>query len=337
MSIPLWLFSGPEIGERNAALDTIKAAAQKKHGVLDTHIFYAGDADISAVIDILQTGSLFANARFVILRNAEVLKRKEDIQALTQWVQGAEHTDEAFLILISDEISIDKKIEALVPKDHKKIFWELFENKKHEWIHRFFSRLHINITPEAAETLLELVDNNTEALKTACNHISLFLTAGATLNADEVEQMMAHNKEETVFSLFDALVKGNFEYAVGIHQKLILSKETSSIQIIAGLTYCFRRLKDWHTLAEKGTLDDFSLKKMGFTSKKSIEQYRKAGTQWSSSAVLHIIALLTQTDIQLRTIGQEMRDVLMERCLYAIIYKKGSPLLQYKPAMKLHG
>ncbi|MGP1594302.1 MAG: DNA polymerase III subunit delta [Treponema sp.] len=337
MSIPLWLFSGPEIGERNAALDAIKTAAQKKHGVLDVHSFYAGDTDIAAVIDILQTGSLFANARFVVLRNAEVLKRKEDVQMIAQWVQGAEHTDDAFFVLISDEISIDKKIEALVPKSQKKIFWELFENKKHEWIHRFFSQLHIRITPEAAEALLELVDNNTEALKTACNHISLFFHEGDTLDAEDIVQMLAHNKEETVFSLFDALVKGNFDYAVSIHQKLTLSKETSAIQIIAGLTYCFRRLKDWHNLAEKGTLDDLSLKRMGFTSKKSIDQYRTASSQWNSHAAQRIIALLTQTDIELRTTGQEMKTVLMERCLYAIMYKKGSPLLQYTPDMKLHG
>ena len=336
MSTPLWLFTGPELGERSDALEALRKSVEKKYGQLDNHLFYAADTSISVVLDAVQNGSLFADARFAVVRNAEAIKKKEDIQALTQWVEQTPNEDGAFLVLISDEIGIDKKIEALVPKDHKKIFWELFENKKQDWIRRFFAQSRINIEHDAIDVLLELVENNTEALKTTCTHISLFFEPGTTLTAETVERLLAHNKEETPFTLFDALSNANLEYALNIRQKLTLSKESSPVQLIAGLTYCFRRLCDWHALVQTGGIDDFSLKKAGFTSKKAIDQYRRASRQWDEQTVYRIISLLNKTDMQIRTMGQELSGVLLDTCLYSIIYNQGRELAAYRDSVRLH-
>ena len=43
MSTPLWLFTGPELGERNDALEALRKSAEKKYGQLDNHLFYAAD------------------------------------------------------------------------------------------------------------------------------------------------------------------------------------------------------------------------------------------------------------------------------------------------------
>ena len=110
MSTPLWLFTGPELGERSDALEALRKSVEKKYGQLDNHLFYAADTSISVVLDAVQNGSLFADARFAVVRNAEAIKKKEDIQALTQWVEQTPNEDGAFLVLISDEIGIDKKI-----------------------------------------------------------------------------------------------------------------------------------------------------------------------------------------------------------------------------------
>ena len=177
--------------------------------------------------------------------------------------------------------------------------------------------------------MLLLVENNTEALKTTCAHISLFVEQGTMLTAETIEHLLAHNKEETPFTLFDALSNANLEYALNIRQKLTLSKESSPVQLIAGLAYCFRRLRDWHSLAQTGGLDDFSLKKAGFTSKKAIDQYRRASRQWNDQTTYRIISLLNKTDMQIRTMGQELSGVLLDACLYSIIHNQGRELAAY--------
>lgn len=329
MSTPLWLFTGPELGERNTAVGALRTRAEKKYGELDTHVFYAGETSMGIVLDTVQNGTLFAGARFVIVKNAEAIKKKDDIEVLVEWAAHTRDEQGAFLILLSDEIGIDKKIEALVPQDKKKVFWELFENKKQEWVRRFFAQSKISIEPEAIDVLLELVENNTQALRESCTAISLFFEPGTGLTVEKLENVLAHNKEETPFTLFDALSTAHFEYALSIRRKLSLSKESSPVQLIAALAYCFRRLLDWHRLQREGQRDPVHLKKAGFISKKAIEQCRNASTRWNEQAVRRIIALLNTTDMKIRTTGNELQGLLLDACLYSIMYKQGEELSPY--------
>lgn len=319
-SAPVWLFTGPEIGERNDAVEQIRTAAAKR-GVLDAHTLYASDVKIGDIVSLLRNGSLFAEIRFVVLRNAEEIKKKDDIDQLADWISGG--SDESYLVLVSDEIGVDKKLEALIPKEHKRIFWELFENRKEQWISDFFRKAGYRIEPSAVQTILDLVENNTDALRTACTQFVLFYPQGYCVTAADAESILSHNREESPFTLFDSLAEGLLESALEIYRKLSLGKDSSPVQTIAGLTFCFRRLGDWHRLAQSGATDEFSLKKAGFTSKRAIDQYRTASRRWDSVAVGAVLALLAETDRSVRNSGSALHDCLMELCLYAIVKKNG--------------
>ncbi len=320
---PIWLFTGPEIGERNTAVEQLRTAAAKRCGNLDLHSLYAADIKMGEVISLLQNGSLFADARFVVLRNAEILKKKDDVEQLVAWVAESTGVTDALLVLLSDEIAVDKKIEAIIPKDQKRIFWELFENRKEQWITDFFRKAGYRIEDEAVSSILDLVENNTDALRTACSRFTLFFPAGYCITETDTGNILAHNREESAFTLFDTLSEGDLAGALEILRKLALSKDSAPVQTIAGLTFCFRRLGDWHQLVAAGTIDDFSLKKAGFTSKRAIDQYRRAASRWDFSAVQRILALLASTDLSLRTGGGPLQDLQMETCVYAILTRGG--------------
>ncbi|UTC67209.1 MULTISPECIES: DNA polymerase III subunit delta [unclassified Treponema] len=335
MKSPVWLFMGPEIGERNAAVDTVVKTISKQYGDIETHTAYAGDTGMGDIISLLQNASLFSSAKLIILKSAELIKKKEDIDLLTDWIQSVSKKDgisDSFLILISDETSVAKKISDSVLKTQQKIFWELFENKKQEWVRGFLFREGIEIEDEAVDELLELVENNTDALKTACSHLALYFQKGAHISQEDIEKLFAHNKEETPFSLFNALTLKDLEAALSISQKIILSKNSSPIQIIAGLSYCFRRLQDWHKIhRENEYLDDFSLKRFGFSGKTALSQYRRAAKLWNEVQCVKIIALLSETDLDLRSLGTSLQNIVMEMCLYEIVCKSGNKSEQYNP------
>jgi DNA polymerase-3 subunit delta len=320
---PVWLFTGPEIGERNTAIDQLKTSAAKQCGNLDLHTLYALDVRMGEVVSLLQNGSLFADARFVVLRNAEVIKKKEDIEALSSWAAASSGVNDAFLVLVSDEIGIDKKIEGIVAKDRKRIFWEMFENRKEQWIADFFRKEGYGIEGEAVQTILEMVENNTDALKTACSRFTLFFPVGHRISGEDAENILAHTREESAFSLFDAMASGDLAASLEILRKLSLSKDSAPVQTIAGLTYCFRRLADWHVLAQTGQMDEFSLKKAGFSGKRAIEQYRAASRRWDRAAADRIVALLASTDLAIRSGGSAIQDCQMEVCLYSILARGG--------------
>ena len=329
--IPVYLFLGPEFGLRNEAIEKQKIEAEKKFGTLDYHLLYAQDVSLGEVLSILQGGSLFANARFVVLRNAELIKNKDDIELLRNWIEGlkSQKYDDVFLFLVSDETSVDKKLENLIPKDNKQVFWEMFENRKEEWLTNFFAKNGFKIQEDAVAAILEMIENNTEALRNECSRFFLCFEKNHLITEEDVEQILAHNREESPFTLFNAIsdyvkpASARFESALSILRKIRNSKESNAVQFIAGLTWCFRKLKLWQEVNGDGSLGEFDLKKHGFSSKKMQTQYKNASRVWDYRETNKILAILADTDIQLRQLGTNAEDNLLELMIYSIIIKKG--------------
>ena len=70
---PIYLYTGPEIGNRNEQVESIKASLTKKFGEVENYLLYASDSKIEDIIARLQTDSLFVPATCVVLREARWL------------------------------------------------------------------------------------------------------------------------------------------------------------------------------------------------------------------------------------------------------------------------
>lgn len=344
MSCPLYLFTGPEFGERNDAIKTLHDQAKKQYGELDDYSFYASDTSISDVISLLQNESLFASGRFVVLKNTELIKKKEDIELISDWLKectkksSSTKSSGAFvcssiLVLVSDDIGIDKKLENLVAKENKRIFWEMFEDRKEQWLFTFFKKAGYNLEEDAASAILELVENNTEALRNECSRFFSCFEKGHTITEADVDAILAHNREETPFSLFYAMSnpeqspQHRLESSLSILQKLLLSKGGSAVQVVTVLAYCFRKLGVYHSLCSDGVRpDDFTLKINGIAGKKAQTNYKNAARIWNNRQTSSIIALLAKQDMELRATGTATEDTITQTLLYSIIIRNGSPL-----------
>ena len=326
----VYLFTGPELGEKKEAIEKIKAAAQKKNGSLDEYTYYAGDERIQDVVAQLQNVSLFDQALFITVRNAEQIKLKADIESLLSWINGGAKESANTLVLTSDENSIERKIESAVPSSHKKIFWEMFENRKTQWLQDYFRKNGFVITPDAIDQILEMVENNTEALKAECGRFFYCFEKGHSITADDVDKILSHNREENAFTLFEAMADiskspvQRLESSLGILQKIkMASGEGITANLIAGLGYCFRMLRTWHTMHEKGAVPgDTQLKAAGF-SKKNQEKYRAAARIWTSGATASILALLASSDMASRENGNGLEETRLVLMLHSIILKNG--------------
>lgn len=339
MAAPVYLFTGPEFGERNDQVAAVKASLKKKFGDSDEFLLYASDVRIVDIIAQLQMESLFVPAKCIVLREAELIKKKDDIELLSNWIKTATSMS-SILILVSDEISVDSKLEKLIPKENKKIFWEMFEDRKEEWIKNYFRKNGLNITPDACASILEMIENNTEALKAECNRFFLCFQKDHVITPEDVEQILAHNREESAFTLFDAMADYStsavkrLENSLSILQKILMTKTSASggaVMLIAGLTSCFRKLNIWHQLHAAGSYpDEISLKAGGFSSKKSRAQYSKASQIWNQKHVAAIIALLSETDMDIRSTGMSLQTTQLYILLYEIIMKNGASCSKYE-------
>lgn len=330
----LYLYSGPEFGERDDAVSAIKDSLQKKFSSCEFYSYYSVETPIADAMQKLYGASLFSDATCVVFHGAEQIKKKEDVQKIAEWANGA--PDSSVLILVSDEISCDAKLEKIVPKECRRQFWEMYEEAKIPWLKNYFSKNGYSIESDACEEILDLVENNTQALKNECSRFFVCFPTGAKITVENVDSLIEHGREESAFTLFDAMADGSknaaarLESALAILQKIRLSKDSSSVMIISGLSYCFRRLSAWHALKSCGKTDDFSLKTNGFASKKSRRQFAAAERVWNHGQSAAICALLSETDMQIRSGGSGVEDTILQMLLYEIIMKRGARIAKYE-------
>jgi len=338
MTAPVYLYTGPEYGMRDEAVDTVIKALKKKFGEIEEHVYYLNETSVGQAISVLDNGNLFASANCVICKNAELLKKKDELALVEDWIKNAGDSgeDSSALIFVSDEISVDSKLDKLIPASNKKKFWEMFDNQKIPWLKDYFRKNGYTLTEDAAQLILDMIDNNTMALKNECSRFFMCLEKGKTVQVDDVDSFLTHNREENAFTLFKQMVEGNgsdsknLEEALAVLQGIRLSKDSSYVPMIAGLASCFRKVVLWHKLAEESYggygADEATLKANGFRSSPMINQYRKAAKIWTKGQATAILAVLASSDMQLRSGGSLMEDVLLQKMIYEIVVKKGASM-----------
>ena len=341
--LPLYLFKGNEFGEKNDEIARLKSNARKKFASVEFNTFYATETSVNNIIMQLSNGSLFSDAHFFVIKAAEVIKKKEEIALIENWKNSCieQQNDSSILVLVSDEVGgkdgVDKKLEAIVPKENVKTFYEMFENKKLPWIKNYFSKNGFRIEDDAAQSILNLVENNTEELKNECSRFFVCFPNDHIINTDDVDKILAHNKEETPFTLFDAMSDSaktptqRFENSLEILQKILSSsKNDTAISLIAGLTYSFGQLKKWCIVNSSGRLPESELKSNGFYIKSSWAKYDSACRIWAPKQIQKIISLLANADVDLRSSGKDQSSSILELLLYQIIMKNAGKLAIYE-------
>jgi DNA polymerase-3 subunit delta len=250
----LHMLLGPEKGQKDQYLDNLKKALKKKHGEApESHRFYPFDTDMSQIISILRNGSLFSSHKLAVILNSEEIKKAADLKMLAQFCKNL--PEDVTLVFLSDSISVDKRLTALVPGSEKKIFWEMFDNQKMGWVQKYFADQGMKIEPTAVNILLEMVENNTADLREACQKLSFYFNIGDLIQVEDIDNFVYHSKEENVFTLFEKMLLKDLAGTLEVFSKITLSGEIDLIYLLSGLMRQIRRvLKVKTALAEGETL-----------------------------------------------------------------------------------
>jgi DNA polymerase-3 subunit delta len=312
-----FIYLGPELGKKQDAVDAVR----KKFPGAEEHIFYAGETAASVIADTIQNQSLFAESRIIIIKNAEALKKKDDIELLVSCIKNLENN--TALILLSDENRLAAGLDDAVPKTNKQVFYELFEREKTDWLRQFFRREGYNIDNDCIDTILEMVENNTAAMKRECSRLIGFLQGSLPkdrqVSPEDIEKWLSHNREESPFTLFSRIAAGDISKALESLAVMAGAKESAQ-GILAGLAWQFRKLASYLTLAARGETNNYvELKKLGLSAPKVKEDFAAAARRYNSDAVEECLALTAKYDTLLRSTAAAFENILMDRYIIAVI------------------
>jgi DNA polymerase-3 subunit delta len=305
-----YIFLGPETGKKQDTIDEIRKKIAA-NGEFEETVFYAGETSVTEIANAVQNHSLFATARLFIIKNAEQLKKKDEISLVVECMEELE--SETVLILVSDEFRLAAGLDDCVKKENRKVFYELFEEQKGEWVRSFFKREGRSIDPDGVDTILEMVENNTDALRRECARLMLFLPKDRPASAEDVEQWLSHSREESAFTLFSRIAAGDISRSIETLHTLLAAKE-SPPSILASLAWCFRKLRDYLALYQTAYAEpnNFDLKKIGLSSPKARADYAAAARRYNSAAADVCLALTAEYDILTRAGGTALEQVLMD-------------------------
>jgi len=316
----VYLYLGPEEGKKKHQIQLIEKSLEKELGeVPEKHNFYSFEKSMDDIVSLMKNGSLFSTHKLVLISNIEEIKKKNDLELLIEICKKPVKGNT--LILTSSNSSVEKKIENAVPKNNKIIFWEMFENQKKEWIESYFSKFKQKITNSAVEHLLDMVENNTQELKIACEKISFFFGEGKLITENEIDSYLYHSREESVFTLFDKMLTRDLESSLEIFSKLILSSDSNAVSIISGLSMQFKKLLTLKTLIKEGYNQDEAFSKVGIYIKKQKSQFIDGLRVFSIHELQKIMLIISDTDFDVRNAKLEMQNILLEILIYKCIVK----------------
>ena len=317
-----YLLAGPETGKRSAFTSELRTAITVSDGSPpEEHRAYAFETDVGEILGLLRNGSLFSSRRIVEYRGVEAVKSKSDLDALATYLSAP--APDAVLLLVTDAFYAEKALENAVGKDRKRTFFEMFESEKPRWIEKRLRELGLDIDEGGIAALLELVENESGALDTACSRLAAAFPRGATIGEDDVEAAIARNRQEDAFSLFDRIATGDLEEALETLEAVLADRKGDIVQIISALAWSFRRLCRLHVLIEEGESLESACIKLQIRSKTLQRQSAMAIHRFTRPVCERLILLASVFDAKARTMGSAYEHSLLQLFIYGILIKKG--------------
>ena len=317
MNNKIYLLLGPENGEKKEFIRTLEKNITKEYGKLEKFRFYPYETEMNEIVSIMKNGSLFSSHKIVIINNSEDIKKKNSIEQLVDYCKSP--SCEVTLILVSDNNKIDTKIEKSVPAAQKKIFWEMFENRKKSWVTSFFRKKGLTIDSDAVNLFLEMVENDTDSMKNDCEKLAFYFKEGARIKEDDIETFLYHSREESVFTLFEKISKRELEASLDILNSIILAKDTLPIQLLSGLLWQFKNLLTLSTMLSLHFPQGEALIKSNIRGKRNQQIYMDGTRHYKIKELQKIIPLTEEYDNRLRSVKTEMLESILQMFLYHCI------------------
>lgn len=331
MAEKVYLLLGPEKGLKEDFINKLKTSL----GECEVSKFYAFDDYEEKLFQQLNNPDLFGGQKLVILDEAQEISTKGKASSIAEYIKNP--SDNVTLLILSTELYINPEIMGAIPNQQTGIvkFYEMFENKKSEWITAFFRRNNIGIETEACNAIIEKVENNIQEFENVCSQMVVYykgLPNKTIITCDDVEEFLVHTREETEFTLFAYISKGKLESAMECLQTILHSTESSvaAATLPSRLAMYFRKALAVERNIQSGLDTDSALKTRTLDLERPIsmpkdkEIYKNAIARYNMQAIKKILICLARCDIQVKEVGTLMQQTVLEKCISDIIVHKGS-------------
>lgn len=320
----VYLFCGPDAGEKRRSIEKLRNHLQRNSGAeVAIERCYPFDTVIVDIVASLRTPSLFAPRRLVVLGQAEALK-VADVAVIVEYCR--EPGINTTLVIETEEFRVVKRLQDAIPASCRRIFWERFPDERRRNIKGFFRERDIEIDDEATEILSEIVGASSATLENECAALAVLHRSlpddQATLGPEDIDRWVHHSRIESVFTLFDHVGSRDLPASMRSLQAIILARQTTSSQIIGGLSSQFRKAEKLQMLSSRMEQRQ-AWQKLKVSGKRAQASIARAADRYLPAELQDIVRLLTEFDLRIRTAAQQMQLSLLRMLLFYVVARGG--------------
>ena len=244
---PAYLIHGDDhgrIAERRARL---RALAEQQSGAQGVELF-EGDASAPGAVAAALNALTFAiGRRFLVVDGVERWKDKELDELETALGQMPSDTTVAFFAREDSRAKTPKRLRDAVKKAGGDISaeesvkpWEL-----PKWVIAQAREMQLELAPDAARALIAQVGDRQQRLLRELEKLALEFEPGASIDAEQVQELTAPSAERRAWSLADAIVSGDLQLAV----RLLLATRAQGERVPGLIFWMSSRLREAHRVA----------------------------------------------------------------------------------------
>jgi DNA polymerase III delta subunit len=204
---PVYLITGGDRPKIETALGRLRAHFSPEASESVSAVDTSGDE----VVGLCNAGSLFGDARLIVVRDVDGQRDGEgrrkggwkaaDVSAVTDYV--ANPAPATVLALVAEELKTSSALWKACAKAGTVLSFEVAKKQLHGWVAEQFRQLGVRAEPEAVSALILLTGDDLTALKVEVDKLATW-AAGEPIGEREVAALVAPNADVPIYELTEA-------------------------------------------------------------------------------------------------------------------------------------
>jgi DNA polymerase-3 subunit delta len=263
-------------------------------------VLYGRDVTIDDIVGHAKRYPMMAEHQVVIVKEAQDLARS--IEKLAKYAENPQPT--TVLVFNYKYKKIDKRKALYKTLKKKGIVFEskkLYDNQVADWIRRVLAPKKYEITPKAAQMLVEFLGTDLSKINNELEKLQIILPQGTQITPEHVEENIGISKDYNNFELRKAVGERNTVKAFKIvHYFGDNPKDNPMVVTVSLLFSFFSQLLTFHGLSDKSPRSVASALRVN---PYFVNDYITAARNFPMRKVSGVVATLREFDVKSKGVG----------------------------------
>lgn len=264
-------------------------------------VLYGRDISIDDIVSNAKRYPMMAERQVVIVKEAQDLSRT--IEKLAQYAENPQPSTVLVINYKYKKLDKRKALYKAITKGDGVVFEskKLYDNQVPDWIRRVLKGQGYDISPKAAQMLVEFLGTDLSKVNNELDKLKIVLPKGTQITPEHIEENIGISKDFNNFELRKAVGERNMVKAHQIAKYFADNpKDNPMVVTVALLFNFFSQLLHLHGLADKNPRSVASALRVN---PYFVNEYLTAARNYPMKKVSAVISLLREFDVKSKGVG----------------------------------